>query len=201
MTPATRPPSPCAAPWRRLLFLSSLCAAAALAADAGAPPDTSASLYQLDAAWTNQAGRVAHLSDFRGHPVLLAMVYTRCQASCPLIVSDLEKVEAQLPPAVRAKLRVVLVSFDPARDTPAALAAYATKRKLDTARWTLLTGSPDAVRELAAATGLRFRPTGTGDFIHNNLISVLDGAGVVRFRQSGFEQDPAQTAAAVEALK
>lgn len=186
---------------RRLLLVSSLCAAAALAADAGAPPDTSASLYQLDAAWTSQAGRTVHLADFRGHPVLLAMVYTRCQASCPLIVSDLEKVEARLPPAVRAKLRVVLVSFDPARDTPAALAAYATKRKLDTSRWTLLTGSPDAVRELAAATGLRFRPTGTGDFIHNNLISVLDGAGLVRFRQSGFEQDPAQTAAAVEAVK
>lgn len=162
-----------------------------------AAADASASLYQLDMTWTNQAGKKTKLSSFRGQPVLLAMVYTRCQASCPLIVNDMMKVESKVAPEVRKRLRLVLVSFDPERDTPEALAAWAKKRGLDE-RWSLLTGSPESVRELAAVTGVRFRPTGTGDFLHNNIISVLDGKGVVRFRQSGFEQDPAVTAKAVE---
>ncbi len=159
------------------------------AVEADAP--ASESLYQLDATWTDAAGKPVKLAAFRGQPVVLAMIYTSCQAVCPLLVSDVQKIERALSKPARAKVRFVLVSFDPARDTPAKLQQYAKARGLPAERWSLLTGDDDAVRDLAAALGMRYRPSGGGDFAHSNLISVLDGRGVVVARQVGLGQDPA----------
>lgn len=174
-------------------------ALALLLGAAPADPVPSESLYALASRWTDARGAKLTLSTFRGHPVVVAMVYTSCQASCPLVVSDLQAVEAKLSPKLREQTRFVLVSFDPARDTPARLLEFATARKLDLSRWTLLTGSEDAVRELAAVLGVRYRPTGTGDYLHSNVITVLGRDGVARHRQTGLRQDPAPTVAALEA--
>lgn len=182
---------------RRLRILL-LCAVVPLASWGGVPGD---SLYQLESTWTTQSRQQVTLATFEGHPVLFAMVYTSCQASCPLIVSDMQAVESRLGPELKRQVRFLLVSFDPARDTPARLRAFAEKRGLDLTRWTLLTGDAGDVRELAAATGLRFKPTGTGDFLHSNIISVLDGAGVVRHQQTGIHQKPEQTVKALEAAQ
>jgi len=165
-----------------------------------AEPLASESLYALSSTWTDARGAKLTLASFRGHPVVLAMVYTSCQASCPLVVSDLQVVEARLSPKLREQTRFVLVSFDPARDTPARLLEFAASRKLDLSRWSLLTGSEEAVRELAAVLGVRYRPTGTGDYLHSNVITVLSRDGVARHRQTGLKQDPAPTVAALEAL-
>lgn len=182
---------------RRLRFLF-LCALLPLGAWAGVPGD---SLYNLKATWTTQSGQQVSLAHFQGHPVLFAMVYTSCQASCPLIVSDMQAIEKRLTPALREQVRFLLVSFDPARDTPERLRAFAEKRALDLTRWTLLTGDARDVRELAAAIGLRFKPTGTGDFLHGNIISVLDRDGVVRHQQKGLQQKPDETAQALGDVK
>lgn len=168
------------------------------AADADAP--ASESLYQLDATWSDAAGKPVKLAELRGGVVVLAMIYTSCQAVCPLLVGDLKKLERALPKAQLPKVRFVLVSFDPARDTPKQLARYAQERSLPAPRWTLLTSDDDAVRELAAALGMRYRPSGGGDFAHSNLISVLDAKGVVVARRVGLGQDPAPLVRAIGEL-
>ena len=110
---------------------------------AGDPPT---SIYQLDAALTDQDGRARGLDVYRGHPVLVTMFYGSCPASCPLIIDTLRATEKDLTPAHRADLRVLMISIDPARDTPEALKALAGQRRIDTSRWTLARTDAATVR-------------------------------------------------------
>jgi hypothetical protein len=70
-----------------------------------------------------------------------------------------------------------LFSIDSAVDTPAKLRAYADEHGLDPGSWTLFHGDQDAVRELAAALGVGYRPDGQGGFDHAALIALIDERG------------------------
>ncbi len=135
------------------------------------------SVYQLDVALTNQDARVSKLTDLRGSPVLIAMFYTSCKYVCPLIVDSMRNIDKALAPDERARLRVVLVSFDPEHDTPQALKAVAEERHLDLARWSLDRTDADSVRKLAAVLGVQYRAIEKGDFNHSTVISLLDKDG------------------------
>ena len=147
------------------------------------------SLYQLDAAWTDQHGRATKLADLRGRVVLVAMVFTNCRYACPRMVERMKRVEASLSPTERRRMRFLLVSLDPARDTVPVLAAFAKSSQLNSGWWTLLRGAPDAVRELSAALGVRYKQVDSGDLAHANLLTMLDAGGSVAHQQEGLESD------------
>ena len=157
------------------------------------PPMTGMSLYHLDSPWTDQHGTTRRLGDLRGRPQVIAMVYTHCGAACPLIVGDMKQLEATFP-----DLGFVLVSIDPARDTPGRLHEFATGSRLSE-RWTLLSGTDDQLLEIAAVLGVRFRRVSDTDFMHSNIITVLNAAGEITYRQDGFG-DIEGTIAAIRAL-
>ena len=168
-------------------------------ASAHALPD--ASLYKLRSAWTAHDGRTLSLSSFRGETVVLAMVYTSCTMTCPLITSEMQAVQRGLPVDVRARVRFVLASFDPARDSLAALRAHVAKMALDN-RWTFVRATPADVRQLAVLVGVSYRQLPTGDFDHSNIISVLDADGVLRFQSPRIPTDrPALVAAVSDAAR
>jgi protein SCO1/2 len=147
------------------------------------------SVYDLPGGWRDQAGATRALADFRGSPVLLAMVYTHCTATCPLAVAELKRIAAEHRDA-----KLVLVSLDPERDDPMRLASFARGLGLDTARWTLLTGTDADVRDLAATLGVRYRRVTPEDLAHSNLITLLDREGRI-VRQSSGRMDDAAIAA------
>jgi protein SCO1/2 len=146
------------------------------------------SVYQLDSRWQNQRGEDVPLGLYRGHPTVVLMFYGTCRAVCPLLIGDMKRIEDALPTAVRAQTRFLLVTFDPDTDTPARLLDLARERALDPARWTLLHGSADAVRELATVLGVQYRAVGDGQYAHSNLITLLDGEGVVAYQLEGVRQ-------------
>ena len=92
----------------------------------------------------------------------------------------------------------MLVSFDVARDTPAALAKYRAERLLN-GQWTLLHGDEDAVRELAALLGVKYKQEADGMFAHSNLITILNPAGEVVHQRNGLRGGLDETAQAVVA--
>jgi protein SCO1/2 len=147
------------------------------------------SVYRLDATWTTSGGRPFRLVELRGHPVVALLFYGTCQTACPLLVRDLHKLDASLPPSARPRVRYLLVTFDPERDTPEQLARFASEHGMDAARWTLLHGAPEAVRELAAALDVRYRATGTGEFSHDMRITLLDADGVIAAKSDGGPAD------------
>jgi protein SCO1/2 len=108
-------------------------ASPAFAGGPTARPLPSDSVYQLALPLTDQAGRTADWRNLRGKPRVVSMFYTSCQYICPLIVDSGKAIEHQLSPAERGRIGIVLISMDPARDTPAALRKVFDKRGLDAA--------------------------------------------------------------------
>lgn len=143
-------------------------------------PMTGMSIYHLDARWTDQHGATRQLGDLHGQPQVIAMVYTNCGSACPLIVGDMKRLEAAFP-----DLGMVLVSIDPERDTPGRLLEFATGSQLSE-RWTLLNGGEDQLLELAAVLGVRYRRVTENDFMHSNIITVLDASGEIVYRQDAL---------------
>jgi protein SCO1/2 len=158
------------------------------------------SIYALDSAFTDQDGRTVRLKDLAGKVVVAAMTYTSCQAVCPRIVSDMQGVERQLPDHARNGVQFVLVSLDPARDTPEARRRFATEHRLSE-HWQFLAGSDEDVRDLAAVLGMKYQREDTGDVAHSALIVVLDRTGVVRHRQAGLNSDSSDILAAIAAAR
>ena len=181
--------SGCATDRSKPAALASCCATNLQVAAAPAAALPSKSIYQIDSTWTNDAGEPFKLATLRGRPQIVAMFFTRCESACPITVSDMKRIEAALPEALRARVGFTLVSFDPERDTTAALHAYRLRRALDPARWTLLRGEPADVGELAARVGMKYRNGARGQFGHSNIITVLNPDGEIVHQQIGLNQN------------
>jgi len=160
---------------------------------------TKESLYQSDATFTDDSGRKFALGQLRGQPVVLNMFFASCGYACPLQVTDMLAIQGRLPAALRERAAFVLVSFDVARDTPAALAKYRAQRSLGP-QWTLLHGDDDAVRELAALLGVKFKQEADGAFSHSNLVTILNREGEIVHQRVGLKGGLDEAAAALAAL-
>lgn len=157
------------------------------------------SIFQLDSVWTDQHGREMPLRDLSGRVLVLAMVYTHCEAACPRIIADMRRIHEAL--GTRGdRVSLVLVSIDPDRDDVERLREFGESTGLTARGWTLLRGDESAVRELAAVFGLQYRRTSETDFAHSNLINVIDAKGEIAHQQKGLGVDPNDTAAAIRGL-
>ena len=161
---------------------------------------TDKSLFLLESTWTADNGRAVKLGALRGRAQVVAMFFSSCQFTCPLTVSDMKRIEAALPENLRTNTDFLLVSFDGGRDTPAVLRAYRAKRELSNQNWTLLSGEPDDVRELAALLGVIYRKDANGDFAHSNVITVLNAEGEIVFQQPGLNMPTDDIVAKLQSL-
>ena len=73
---------------------------------------------------TSQSGESASLSDFEDKVVLLYFGYTYCPDVCPATLVELSRAMKLLDELEREQVQVLMVSVDPARDTPEVLAEY-----------------------------------------------------------------------------
>jgi protein SCO1 len=141
-------------------------------------------------------GRAQRLSRFtRGRITLLGFIYTTCADpdGCPLAsrVFDIVGEELAATPALRDKVRLVTLSFDPARDSPAAMRAYARARVRASGEgvpWDVLTTrSARALKPLLEGFGQDVRYTvdrSSGrprrELSHVLKVFLIDPAGFVR---------------------
>lgn len=165
-------------------------------AEPATPALSDESVYQLEGRFTDDAGRPFSLASLRGRPVVLDLFFASCSYACPLAVTDMLALQDQLPASLRRQTVFVLVSFDVARDTPAALARYRTQRQLD-GNWILLHGDDASVRELAAVLGVQYRETSDGTFTHTNQITILNRAGEIIHMRKGLKGGLAEAAASL----
>jgi protein SCO1 len=139
--------------------------------------DASGSLYQLELKLMDQSSRPQPLDLYRGQTTLVTMFYGSCPMTCPLLIDTLRAVENALTPKKRARIRVLMVSIDPERDTPQALATLAKQRRIDLQRWTLARADADDVRMLAAALNTQYRRLPSGEYNHTSVITLLGRDG------------------------
>lgn len=191
--PAVKPDACCAADAKPAAKPDACCEAMEKAAF------SKESIYQTEATFTTDAGAPFTLGQLRGQPVVLTMFFSSCGYACPLLVTDMQSIRAQLPVELRDKARFVLVSFDVARDTPATLAKYRAQRALDD-QWVLLHGDEESVREVAALLGVKYKQEADGSFAHSNLVTILNSAGEIVHQRTGLQGGlPAAVAALANA--
>ena len=164
-------------------------------------PLSGTSLYNLTSNWTNQDGKAMALSrasrrtgrgrhgvyELQGHLSDDRRRHGRDRGSGESQKST-------------AKLRFAFFSIDSAIDTPERLKAYAAEHGLDPAQWTLFHGDDKAVRELAAALGVRYSRDASGGFDHSAIISLLDARGEIVFQKPDATLDSEEFVAKIEAL-
>lgn len=145
---------------------------------------------------TDQHGRTQRLKTdvVADNIVVMDFVYTSCTTVCPVVSAIMAEVQAQLGERVGRDVRLVSLSVDPQRDTPARLKSYAGTHRAGEG-WVWLTGSVPAVNDTLKGFG-----TWTPNFEdHPVVMMVGDGRSGDWTRFYGFA-DPAALVAKVEQL-
>lgn len=121
------------------------------------------------------------LSDYRGKPVAIYFGYTHCPDVCPTTLLKLRNARSLLNSSGK-DVQIMMISVDPARDSPATVQAY-----VDTfdPSFVGLSGSLDDITLVATKFGIFFQnqdvDSAAGYLVdHTSTVVVLDGEG--RFR-------------------
>ena len=132
-----------------------------------------------DLALHDQDGRVVRLSEQRGRLVLLTFLYTGCTDVCPLIASNLNAALRALPPAQRARVRVIAVSVDPWGDTPAAVRRFIRERRL-VKEFRYLTGTKEELAPVWQAWNVLVEAKNAERMAHSAFVWLIDARGRTR---------------------
>lgn len=175
-----------------LLLLAGAACLPAASAVAALPGD---SVYRLNPRLTDQDGRPFELATLQGGPVLASMFYSSCEMVCPVLFETIAQTVKALPLPARERVRILMVTFDPDRDTQAVLKETADKHGCDR-RWTLVRGSDADVRQVAAGLGVQYRRLPSGEFNHSTSVLLLDAQGRITQRSGSLGAvDPALVSA------
>lgn len=121
-----------------------------------------------------RSGETVRLSALRGRLVVATFIYTRCADVCPLLSLRMKRMREALPEAaLGTQVRLLTVSFDPAHDTPARLAAYGERFGADPGEW-WMTRPRGGLERLLETFGVVVLPDGEGGFRHNAAFYLVD---------------------------
>jgi cytochrome oxidase Cu insertion factor (SCO1/SenC/PrrC family) len=120
--------------------------------------------------------------------VFLSMAYSSCRNTCAMTFHTLNLLQSRLD-RVGREAQIIVVSYDPKNDTPAAWTAFRRRRNLRRANWHFLSGDPQITRQLAKALGLGDFWSADRHVVHDFRIALLDGDGRIA-RTVGWNDSP-----------
>lgn len=131
---------------------------------------------------TDQDGEKITAETFRGRPLIVTFIFTRCPLPnfCPLMNRNF----AQLQQAVKqgsgrlAQTRLLSISFDPEFDTIEILKQEATHEQADPAIWKFATGAPEQIRGLTSGFSVQVQPE-AGTISHGLATALIDDRGQI----------------------
>lgn len=128
----------------------------------------------------DRQGRSVRLSDYRGKPLIVSLIYTSCVHVCPLITQTLSKAVQVAQDGLGAdSFAVVSIGFDVARDTPAAMAQFARAQGVDKVpQWEFLSADADTIWRLSRDLGFIYSAS-SNDFDHLTQTTLIDPSGKV----------------------
>lgn len=124
----------------------------------------------------NQTGARFSLSALSGEWVIVDFVATRCEDQCEVLDANFARLETTLAKPIAAdRLRLLSISFDPTRDTPAELMAYLQRFGGRGPGWQIVRPVRAAdLERLERAFGITVIADGYGGYTHNSAILVVD---------------------------
>lgn len=116
-------------------------------------------------------------------------IYTNCPGPCPMMSSQMHKVQQQV--SRENDVQLVSISVDPQHDSPPVLNDFAHRFGGPANDWVFLTGSPETVHLLA------YKVFHVGDLIgnmdHSTKFALVDKQGNIRGYYSSLDADGIRT--------
>lgn len=150
---------------------------------------------------TNQNGEPISPHTFRGGPLVLTFIFTRCPLPtfCPRMSQNF----AELQNAIKAdptlsKTRLLSISFDPEHDTPKVLRDYAAYQNADPSIWTFATGEPAQIDALTHAFSV-YVQTESGTISHGLATALIGMQGKIEKIWRGNQWTPSEVVEEIQA--
>jgi protein SCO1/2 len=169
------------------------------------PAPTASSGFELlkpgeavpDAQFVDQDGNARRFGAYKGSPVVVTFIYTRCPLPtfCPLMDRHFAALQRTMAGDRTLKdVRLVSISFDPITDTPSVLKRHAQELGADPARWSFLTGDRDEIDRFASRFGVAIsRATNDAlDITHNLRTAIVSPDQTLVKTYTGNEWTPEQ---------
>lgn len=148
--------------------------------------DISGTQLGRDLEMLDGTSQVRRLADYKGKVVLVFFGYTQCPDVCPTAMAELSQTMELLGKDAE-KVQVLMISVDPARDTPEILSAYV---QAFNPAFVGLTGTPEQLSKTAKSFKAYYAksPGGTADqygMDHASSFYLFDQEGESRVLVSG----------------
>ena len=143
---------------------------------------------------TNQESKTFTNDQMRGKLTVVSFFYTLCHGICPNIVEQLKKVQD----AYLSDPNIIIVSYSitPDLDKADVLKNYAKEKKIQSAKWNLLTGKREVIYDLARqsfqADTEASDKRSEKDFVHSENLYLLDSNLRLRGIYNGIRTNSVQ---------
>lgn len=157
-----------------------------------------------DTTFVDQDGKTRDFGSFKGQTVVLTFIYTRCPMPtyCPLMDRHFATIQRKLKSdpalaAMKRRVHLVSVSFDPVTDTPPVLETHARALEADPKTWTFLTGDRDEIDRFASRFGVSVARAldDPRNITHNLRTAIVGPDGKLLKIYTGNEWTPDQVLA------
>jgi len=131
--------------------------------------------------FTERTGKEYGTKDLKNKVWVGSFIFTSCSAQCPLIVTELQKIQRAL--RFKDNFRIVSFTLDPLTDTPKRLTEYANQAKADPYKWLFLTADNKKTQELIQKGFILpslESEKAYGDIVHSSKLVLVDAGGRIR---------------------
>jgi len=128
-------------------------------------------------------GKMVKFSDFDDKVKLVYFFFSNCPDVCPMSTQKLTQVQELLinEKLFGNKVHMLSISFDPERDSPERLKQFSQSYGVKPEGWTFLRGQDEeSIKELALKYGIGVLKDPKGNFMHTNIVLMVDKKGMIR---------------------
>lgn len=145
-----------------------------------------------DYTFLDRSGRTVRLSDYRGKPLVISMIYTHCPIICATTTRSLTALKLSQSAFGENSFGVLTIGFDTENDTPEAMDLFAKRMEIDLKNWEFVSADPETIKKISKDLGFTFFPTDEGGFDHITQTTFIDQEGKI-YRQIYGEEFPNKT--------
>lgn len=98
-----------------------------------------------DYAFLDRSGRKVRISDYRGKPLVISMIYTHCPFICATTTRSLSALKLSQAAFGEDSFGVLTVGFDTENDTPEAMDDFAKRMDIDLKNWEFVSADPETI--------------------------------------------------------
>ncbi|MFA5370627.1 MAG: SCO family protein [Sideroxydans sp.] len=145
-----------------------------------------------DYTFLDRSGRKVRLSDYRGKPLVISMIYTHCPFICATTTKSLNALKLSQSAFGEDSFGVLTIGFDTENDTPEAMDLFAQRTETDLKNWEFVSSDAETIKKISKDLGFTFAPSDEGGFNHITQTTFIDQEGKV-YRQVYGEEFPNKT--------